>query len=156
MKTLHKLMMLVLCVLTTALSAAAKGSDVTADAIVGVYDVTLGKDVSKVEIYRCTDGCYGGRIIWLKDNIDAQGNPRCDDKNPDPELRKRHADQIVLLYDLKYNTAENRWDGGAIYNPLDGRTYDVMLEFESPVRLKVRGYLGKPVLGKTYYWTKQK
>lgn len=156
MKTLHKLIMLVLGALTVTLSATAKDSDATADAIVGVYDVTFGKDVSKVEIYRSADGCYSGRIIWLKNNLDAQGNPRCDEKNPDPELRKRHADQIVLLQDLKYNATDGRWDGGTIYNPLDGRTYDVMLEFESPVRLKVRGYLGKPMLGKTYYWTKQK
>ena len=155
MKMLRKLILLVCGVAMVSVADAAAVSD-SGDAIIGLYEVVSGKDVSKVEIYRCSDGSYGGRIVWLKNSLDANGNPRLDEKNSDPELRSRRADEIVLLKDLKYDASANQWGGGTVYNPFDGNTYDVVVEFESADRLKVRGYVRKPMFGKTYYWKKLK
>ena len=155
MRTLRKLMMM-LCGLATVCMAEAKTGSDSGDAIIGIYEVVSGKDISKVEIYKCSDGSYGGRIIWVKNSTDENGNPRLDEKNSDPKMRNRRADEIVLLKDLKYDAAENQWGGGTVYNPFDGNTYDVVIEFEGVNRLKVRGYIRKPIFGKTYYWKKLK
>lgn len=134
---------------------AAVSAQKPADRILGVYKVVgeTTNEVSKVRIYRNGD-TYDGKIIWLEHPADASGNPRLDDLNPNPALRSVHADQIVIVRGLRYDAEKKRWTGGTIYNPVDGKTYDVLAEFETPSVLRVRGYLGKPMLGKNYMWDK--
>lgn len=125
------------------------------DRILGVYRVVgeTTNELSKVKIYRNGD-TYDGRIIWLEHPLDDSGNPRLDALNPDPSLRSIRADNIVIVRGLRYDEGKKRWTGGTIYNPVDGKSYDVFAEFESPSQLRVRGYLGKPILGKNYLWDK--
>lgn len=48
---------------------------------------------------------------------------------------------------------KNRWDGGEILDPKNGKTYRVRLTLgEDGKTLDVRGYLGVPLLGRTQTW----
>jgi len=132
-------------------------SQSNADQIVGKYYVIKEdtKSESRIQIYKTSEGKYEGKIIWLKQPNHPDGTPKYDDKNPNPELRKVKSDQIVLLKNFTYDEKNNQWIGGEIYDPEEGKTYKCKLNFESSTKLKVRGYIGIPALGKTMYWTKE-
>ena len=128
-----------------------------ADQITGTYYIIKEdtKSESRVQIYKTSEGKYEGKIIWLKYPNHPDGTPKYDDKNPNPELRKIKCDQIVLLKKFTYDEKNKEWIGGEIYDPEEGKTYKCKMKFESPSKLKVRGYIGVPALGKTMYWTKE-
>ena len=45
-----------------------------------------------------------------------------------------------------------KWSGGRIYNPEDGKTYKCKLTLQDDGTLKVRGYVGLSIFGKTQIW----
>ncbi len=59
---------------------------------------------------------------------------------------------IYILRDIRY-VKGNRWEG-MIYNPQDQKTYSCKLRLENDSTLRVRGYKGVPLLGKTLYLSK--
>ncbi len=126
-----------------------------ADKIIGVYDVTEKGEVSKVQIYKKANGNYEGRVIWMKNPNFKDGTPKTDLLNPDEKLRQTPADKIVILKDFKYNEKNGEWQG-LIYNPTEGKTYKAFAKFEAENKLKVRGYIGIPALGRTVHWNKVK
>jgi len=127
------------------------------DQLIGKYYVIKEdtKSESRIQIYKTSEGKYEGKIIWLKYPNRPDGTPKYDDKNPNPELRKVKSDQIVLLKNFTYDEKNDEWIGGQIYDPEEGKTYKCKLNFVSPDKLKVRGYIGIPAFGKTMYWTKE-
>jgi len=127
--------------------------DANADKICGIYLVTEKSEVSKVKISRLSNGEYEGKIIWMKNPNFDNGKPKTDIKNPDPSKRNTPADKIVLLHNFKYDSSDDEWSG-EIYNPVEGNTYNAYAKFESPTQLKVRGYVGLPMFGRSMYWTK--
>ena len=128
-----------------------------ADQIIGKYYIIKEdtKAESRVQIYKNSEGKYEGKIVWLKNPNHPDGTPKYDVKNPNPELRKVKSDQVVLLKNFVYDEKNNEWIKGEIYDPEEGKTYKCKLKFESATKLKVRGYIGVPTLGKSMYWTKE-
>jgi uncharacterized protein (DUF2147 family) len=122
-----------------------------ADAIVGVWKNSSGK--GHIQIYK-QDKKYYGKIIWLKDALDAEGNPKTDKKNSDPEKRNASLLGMVMLRDFSYNNGE--WDGGRIYNPSDGKEYKGRMKLKDTKTLTVRGYMGISLLGKSDTWSRIK
>ena len=112
------------------------------------------KSESKVQIYKNKEGKYEGKIIWLKKPNNPDGTPKVDKNNTNPKLRNVRLDNLVILKGFKYNPGSDEWIDGEIYDPDDGKTYSCKLKFESDKKLKVRGYVGIPALGKSMYWTK--
>jgi uncharacterized protein (DUF2147 family) len=51
---------------------------------------------------------------------------------------------------------ENLWEGGFIYDPREGKTYKCKMTLETPDNLKVRGFIGIALIGKTNNWTRVK
>ncbi len=133
-----------------------QAQDVKADDILGVW-LTQDKD-SHVQIYKDGDK-YFGKIIWLKDPIDNKtGKPKVDDKNEDPNLRNRPVMGLKLLKDFVFD-GDDEWEDGTIYDPKKGKTYSCYMEFpdeNNKDRLKIRGYIGVSLLGRTVYWTRVK
>jgi uncharacterized protein (DUF2147 family) len=116
---------------------------------------------AQIEIYTC-DGKYCGRIVWLKEpNYPADdpkgmaGKPKVDRENPDPSLRTRPTLGLNLLSGFT-RTGNDKWENGTIYNPREGKTYKCKITQESPDRLKVRGFVGISLIGKTQIWTRVK
>lgn len=100
-----------------------------------------------IQISRRGDGLYEGKIVG--------GNQpgRMDDKNPDPAKRQQILRGQIILHDLKYDGA-GKWSGGSIYDPDSGKTYKCKMELLGDGRLKVRGYIGVSLLGKSQLWTR--
>ena len=105
----------------------------------------------RIEEYR---GALCGRIVWVRDSLDERGRLRRDRKNPDPALRDRVMRDLVIVTDLAATSADStRWKG-RVYDPRSGHTYAARLTLETPDRLKLRGYVAVPVLGRTSRWTR--
>ena len=133
-----------------------QAQDVKADDVIGVW-LTQYED-SKVEIYK-DGGKYFGKIIWLETPIDSiTGKPKVDDKNEDPSLQNRPIMGMKLLENFVFD-GDEEWEDGTIYDPKKGKTYSCYMEFpdkDNKDRLKIRGYIGFSLLGRTVYWTRVK
>lgn len=125
-----------------------------ADKVVGEYQCERNGVQSKVKIFKHEDG-FRAQVFWV-DNLKMEdGSIRKDPKNPDASKRNTRADQIVLIDKVKYN-GKDSWNEGKIYDPTNGKVYSVTLSFKNDKTLKVRGYIGTPMLGESMYWTKIK
>ncbi|MDX9892353.1 MAG: DUF2147 domain-containing protein [Bacteroidales bacterium] len=151
-----KFTVMVLLAATLMLSAVHYDST-KGDRIMGTYYIYKPetKSESKVQIYKNKEGKYEGKIIWLKKPTNPDGTPKVDKNNPNPKLRSVRLDNLVILKGFKYHEGSDEWIDGEIYDPDDGKTYSCKLKFENDKKLKVRGYVGIPALGKSMYWTKQ-
>ena len=140
------LITLVLIMLPTVLKAA------TADQIIGLW-LNQDKD-AKIEIYKTTSGKYAGKIAWMKNPNDENGNPKVDNLNPDPKLRTRLRFGLVIMSGLAFD--EGKWEDGKIYDPKNGKTYSCKAELIDENTLHLRGFLGVSLLGRTNTWTRSK
>lgn len=50
----------------------------------------------------------------------------------------------------------NEWNDGTILDPKNGKEYSCIVALESEDKLKVRGYLGFSIIGRTQYWYRLK
>jgi len=120
-----------------------------ADDIVGIW-LTPGKEPAKIQIYRSGEK-YFGKIIWLKFSTE-NGKPKVDNNNPDKTKRNNQIIGLVILKEFQFDGDE--WDDGKIYDPESGKTYSCYLSLKDKNTLKVRGYIGFSLLGRTEIWTK--
>ena len=132
--------------------AATTYAQSAADKIVGVYQVEEEGRQSKVRFTKCADGTYQGQIIWLSEPNNPDGTRKLDVKNPDPAKRNVPADQVVIVYGIRYDAEDKCWDGGKVYKPLNGKTYKVAVSFQDDKTLRVKGSLGPISLSR--YWKK--
>lgn len=101
-------------------------------------------------------GKYFGKLSWLKNPVDEEtGEPKKDKENPDEALRERTLKGLVILKNFEYD-GDGEWDEGSIYDPKNGKTYSCYMELKSMDKLKIRGYIGISLLGRTSYWTRVK
>ncbi len=122
-----------------------------ADDVVGQW--YSEKNESLIEIYKTGNKFYG-KIIWLKEPL-RDGKPKVDDKNPDEKLRNRPLIGLVILKDFVFD-GKDEWSDGQIYDPKSGKTYSCFMELENKDKLKIRGYIGISLIGRTTYWTRKK
>ncbi len=131
-----------------------QAQSVKANDILGVW-LTQDKD-SHVEIYKVGNKFFG-KIVWLQDPIDSiTGKPKLDDKNENPSLRNRPVMGLKLLKNFVFD-GDNEWENGTIYDPKKGKTYSCYIKFpneNNKNRIKIRGYIGFSLLGRTVYWTR--
>ncbi len=120
-----------------------------ADDIVGVW---LNQEATaKVQIFKVSSSYYG-KIVWLKEPNDSiTGKPRTDVENPDPKLKSVPLMGLVNLKGFVFD-GEKEWRDGSIYDPKNGKTYKCYMEFQSADVLKIRGYIGVSMLGRTTLW----
>jgi len=143
---------LILVFASLLISGLISAQAINSDDILGIW-LNEDKD-AHVEIYKEGDK-YFGKIVWLKFPIDEEtGKPKVDDENPDEELRDQPVLGLVLLEDFVFDRDE--WDSGSIYDPKNGKTYDCYMELKDYDNLKIRGYIGISLLGRTTYWTRVK
>lgn len=148
MKKIMKMVVVALCTLCATTTFAQSA----ADKLLGVYHAVEEGKESKVKFTKLADGTFQGQIIWLLNPNNEDGSRKYDMKNPNPELRKVPADQVVIIYGLKYNAEDNCWDGGKVYKPNNGKTYRCEISFKDAKTLRVKGSLGPISLSR--YWNK--
>lgn len=107
-----------------------------------------------VEIYECNGGELCGKITWLAEPNEEDGTPKTNINHPD---ESRHNEPIIGLKILSgfEKDGENEWEDGEIYDPENGKTYSCKMTLEGD-KLKVRGYIGISLLGRTEVWTRVK
>lgn len=103
-----------------------------------------GKVKSHISITE-EDGKLHGTIVKLVD-ADRDICTACKD-----ELKDRPLLGMQIMHGLKPD-GELTWSGGKIMDPKTGKTYKCNLKLESDDELKVRGYIGFSLLGRTQTW----
>ena len=106
---------------------------------------------SHVTIAACGERLCG-KIVWLKEPLNDKGAPKHDANNPDKTKQSRPIVGLPLLVGFVADEVADNWVNGTIYNPEDGEIYSCNLTLLDPNTLKVRGYVGMPMFGKTQIW----
>lgn len=136
-----------LLVSLSANEAAAKDGD----KLIGVWKPSNGRSMVKIEKIGKK---YYGRIVWLLEPKDENGNTRTDSNNPDESLRATPLKGYRILKDFVYNDEEGIWSEGTIYDPNNGSTYNCKIELKDDNTIEVRGYIGAAVFGRTDMWSR--
>jgi len=136
-------------VVATLMSAVAV---MAADSVVGNWntvDEKTGEIRSTVEVYEEGSKIFA-KITALSEPNDAQGKPKtctaCKGEDKDKPIVG-----LVIIKDL--SASGDRYKGGTILDPEDGKVYKAELWIEDGT-LKVRGYLG--MFYRTQTWLKAK
>jgi uncharacterized protein (DUF2147 family) len=139
--------------LTSALSPSAFAGSV-ADDIHGLW--INNKVVEKQKFAVMVEDCGSklcGRLYWLKKPLSASGLPKRDKHNPNEALRERPLCGLQILTGFQY-VGDNAWNAGEIYNPDDGLTFSSTMKLAPEGSLKIRGYVGISLFGKTLEWVR--
>jgi uncharacterized protein (DUF2147 family) len=80
---------------------------------------------------------------------------KVDSKNPDTKLRGRKILGTEIFRDFKFD-GKKTWKGGFIYNPESGKTYHSFLQLKEPDFLRVKGYIGVKLLGRSEWFKRVK
>ncbi len=112
----------------------------------GVWRVEDG--TADIRIVDC-GGSLWGITVWSKD---TSGDDK-DRNNPNPALRNRSLNGAPILINLK--PSADQWQG-QVYNPLDGRTWDVQIGLVSRDVLQIEGCMAGFCFGiGSQQWTRQ-
>ena len=134
----------------TLICSAAQLNAKPSDEVFGIW----ASDGSVIEITQQNQQ-LSAKIVAIKDALyraDEEdikgivGTPRKDDLNPDEALRERFLIGLELLSDYRHNG--KRWEG-KIYDPESGNTYSSRMHVDKDGNLKMRGYIGISLLGRT-------
>ncbi|WP_435415216.1 DUF2147 domain-containing protein [Polaribacter aestuariivivens] len=124
---------------------------INAQTIFGKWNSKNEKGVvdSVLEVYEKNGKAYAKVVeIMNPDRKDA----RCVD------CEGEYKDKPILGLDILSGLEkdDDEWSGGTIIDPRNGKTYKCYIELVSPNKLKLRGYIGISLFGKTAYWERAK
>ncbi|AIY13510.1 MULTISPECIES: DUF2147 domain-containing protein [Cellulophaga] len=110
-------------------------------------DDETGKVRSVVEIYS-DNGKVFGKIIEITDKSRQDRLcEACTGANKDKPILG-----MVIIKDLEKD--DDEWEDGTILDPESGKVYKCYITLEETNKLKVRGFIGFSLLGRTQYWTR--
>jgi len=147
-----------LCVFTLLFFCLALGQNSATDAQTSsqdspagrwkTVDDTTGKVKSLVVIWEENGRLYG-RIEKLVDPDPQDPDPRCE--RCEGELKGKPLLGLRILWNLQKDGDE--WSGGKILDPDNGKVYKCHIALEHDgKKLKVRGFIGFSLLGRTQHW----
>jgi uncharacterized protein (DUF2147 family) len=110
--------------------------------VLGQWKTPTGAIVS---IYHC-DASVCARLIVL----DKQAPTRVDANNPNTALRTRSLCGLQIGKGF-HLVDSNHAEAGELYDPKSGKTYNGLMEMDGD-RLKLRGYIGIRLFGRTEMW----
>jgi uncharacterized protein (DUF2147 family) len=97
------------------------------------------------------NGKLNAKIVSLREPLTPDGKQKTDIHNPDSSKHSRPI--IGLVFMTGFTPAgSGKWDNGTIYDPKSGNTYSCNMELEGQNTLKVRGYVGISLIGRTETW----
>lgn len=140
-------------ILTAMLAVASviTASAQNADAILGKWLSKTGE--GQILIYKKGSKFYG-KLAWIKVPNDESGKPKTDVKNPKAELRSRPILGLEIIKDFTFD-GDDVYEDGTIYDPQSGKTYSCKMTLKGDV-LKIRGYIGISLIGRTENWSRVK
>lgn len=99
-------------------------------------------------------GKLQGKIIGSPDDPDNSEPSRLDIENPDPSLRTRPLRGLTILSDFS-DEGNGHWSGGRVYDPNSGNTYKGTITVVDDATLKLRGFIGISLFGRTETWQRR-
>ena len=148
----HLIRGLFLCVLLPACGLGQAGAPAASQTLpVGRWktvDDATGKPKSVVTISEENGKLYG-KIDKLLDPDSPDHCIHCEG-----ELKGKPLIGLQILWDLKKDGEQ--WSGGKILDPHNGKIYKCTIAvLENGEKLKVRGFIGFSLLGRTQYWLRE-
>lgn len=113
-------------------------------------DDETGDQKSIVEIFE-KDGKLYGKVIKLFRKPTEEQDPICDECDKDDPRYNKRVMGMVILEGLEKGK-DNLWENGEILDPKNGSVYSCYIELIEKDKLKLRGYLGFSLIGRTQYW----
>jgi len=114
------------------------------------YDIfDKSKEESIVLIYRIDDDLYIKIDQILPEEHVNDKCVKCKDHRKDEPI-------LGMLILAGARLKDGIWQGASILNAKNGKEYGCQISLADPDLLKVRGYIGYPLFGKTLYWTRVK
>lgn len=95
----------------------------------------------------------GKPVGFAAGSTDPAEAARTDEHNPDAALRSRPLLGITILHGFTY-AGDHVWKGGTIYDPNSGNTYKSTMTLLDRNTLKVRGFIGLSMFGRSDTWTR--
>ena len=128
-----------------ALNLTAKAQSITGQW--ETYDDKTKEKKALIEIYK-TNNTYSAKIIK---NFVGEHDAICDECKGDK--KNKPIKGLIIIEDLKKNDSE--YNGGTILDPESGEIYSCHLKLVNSNKLKVRGFLGFSLFGRTQYWRRK-
>ena len=126
-------------------------SSVQINEIEGIWitqDDETGKKKSEVLLYKNEGKLYGKILNLLLEEDKGKLCVNCKGENKNLPIQG-----MVIIKDLKI--IDKSWEDGTILDPKSGKTYSCYITFEDENTLKVRGYIGFSLLGRTQKWIRK-
>ena len=112
----------------------------------GVMGNWMNPTGSIIQVYRCGDSVCA-RLIAIR----RAAPSRVDSNNPNAALRTRSLCGLQIGTNFHLSSPD-RAEGGRLYDPQSGKTYSGSMTRDGD-RLKLRGYVGISLFGRTEIWT---
>lgn len=110
------------------------------------------KERAIIDVFQKDNKLYGKIIKTFPREGDKSVCESCEGKDKDSPILG-----LEILKGVSQEALTKTWSGGTILDPKNGKTYKVYLELQDDegkkdAKLKVRGYIGFSLLGRTQYW----
>ena len=143
-----------------ALALLATPASAQQSSVMGTWLTASG--VAQVKIGPCADAAGGALCGFVVGLINPKGpdgkvvapEAAVDYRNENPGLRSRKVIGMPLIWGFKKGSDPNTFEDGKIYNGEDGKTYSANISLQPDGKLRLRGYVGSPMLGQTQLWTR--
>ena len=112
-------------------------------------DDESGKQKSEVLIYKDNGKLYGKIVRLLLQEDQGKICANCKGKDKGKPIAG-----LVIVNNLIWEGES--WEDGTILDPKSGKLYDCYITLEGKNNLKVRGFLGFSILGRTQNWIRKK
>lgn len=110
-------------------------------------DDETGNEKSIVEIYNVNGKAYAKILKILEKGKEDKVCDLCKDDKKNKPIKG-----MVIINGLSKDGEE--WNDAKILDPKTGKEYKCYITLEDKNKLKVRGYIGFALIGRTQYWTK--
>jgi len=110
-------------------------------------DDETGKEKSIVEIYKVDGKAYAKIIQLLEKGKEDKLCEECKGSKKNKPIKG-----MVIINGLEEDGDE--WNNAKILDPKTGKEYKCYITLDGENKLKVRGYVGFALLGRTQYWHK--
>ncbi|WP_372744592.1 DUF2147 domain-containing protein [Lutibacter sp.] len=110
-------------------------------------DDETGKEKSIVEIYNVNGKAYAKVLQVLEKGKEDKVCDLCTGANKNKPVKG-----MVIINGLSKDGDE--WNDAKILDPKNGKEYKCYIALETNNKLKVRGYIGFALIGRTQYWTR--
>ncbi len=108
-------------------------------------DPDTNEKESTIEIYQQNNKVFAKIISLLKDEDKGKVCDQCTGKDKDKPI-----EGLIIIKGLSKDGDE--WNDGKILDPKNGKYYKCYITLEEKNKLKIRGYIGFSLIGRTEYW----